>query len=134
MIKIITNTIRIKTKPLNWIVQKRNAKGIWVNSGYHDKLEWMLANLLSELAENKHEEVKMKIKEMVKELGIENEEDKTAHHLTRELKHPEFCRKIHPNSIKNIKNKAFSSSDFQRNDYKGISVPLEKLKGSNLLI
>jgi hypothetical protein len=105
MLKQLTKTIRIKTAPFNWIVQKRKGRK-WSNIAYYDRLEQVRYAI--------PKRIKIPEEEIKKELKLKTEEESSAWYLTRIKKHKEFSCNISPNSLKNLNSQANLSGKFQR--------------------
>ena len=110
MIKKITPTISIETAPLNWIVKRNN------KNSYFGDFNQVRRHLLAQYTTRKgKEEVFVKLKELIKELGLESTEDLCAWHLTKIKKHPAFRPNVSANSIKNLKFMKNPSGKHRRN-------------------
>jgi hypothetical protein len=84
-IKNLTSVYRIKTEPLNWILQKQNRAGKWINATYHDDV----SSILSQFIVNKSA-IESEIESISKDLGLGRGADLSAYYLTKVLKHPVF--------------------------------------------
>lgn len=108
MIKQINSTTRIRTAPLNWIVETGKMKRKrWTTTekAHFNKFNQAKRYLLNQYPskEVKHTIFK-KLTELLKDLSIESTEELSAWHLTRIKKHPEFTHKLKPNSLLNLRN------------------------------
>lgn len=102
MIKQLTTKLRVKTEPLNWIIQVLR-KGKWKDEAYLSHLDGVKRYV------SKHfcvpEKDLIKLDDFKRELGLKKSEDASAWYLTNIKKYPEFLTKVHPNSLKNLKSK-----------------------------
>lgn len=110
MIKQITPKIRIKTAPLNWIVE------ISKKNSYFNNFSQVRNRLLAKGSSHEEKErFSLKLNSMIKELGLENADNLSAWYLTNIVKHPEFIQTISDSSLKNLKPRKNLSRKYRDN-------------------
>jgi hypothetical protein len=112
MIKQISNSIRIKTEPLNWGIQVLKGT-VWKDEAFFETMDQAKAHIISELSDDSEKDMIFdKFCELATALNLKDVEEFSAWHLTNVVKHPEFVRKQSSKSLKNLKPRRITSNKF----------------------